>query len=270
MSGAEHPTDLLSAYLDGDLTEAERAAVADHLAGCPDCTDELELVGELRDLMRRLPEVEPPVGFFDDVLRIGPGGLATVRRRRLLGLANLLAAGALWLAVLGVVDVHRVRVVPALGDLAGAHAALVPVLAAGPPVTLAPEDAEAYDVPERLAGSYRLVGFRAGGEHPQAVYSNGDRTLSLFLVDGRLDEDRLPEGAERVTVNGRAAWALAAPRGMTAVLVPKGDTTAVLLGDAPAAAASAVADGDGGAGPSIGDRVSAAARALLETFGLRG
>jgi anti-sigma factor RsiW len=35
--GHDHPLDRLSAYLDGELTDDERASVEDHLAACPDC-----------------------------------------------------------------------------------------------------------------------------------------------------------------------------------------------------------------------------------------
>lgn len=46
-----HPR--LDAYLDGELAEAERAPLRDHLQSCPDCGPEAAALGRLRDGIRR-------------------------------------------------------------------------------------------------------------------------------------------------------------------------------------------------------------------------
>ncbi len=51
---------LLSAYLERDLGEAERAAVEAHLAGCDACGADLEALRSAVALLRRLPAPAPP------------------------------------------------------------------------------------------------------------------------------------------------------------------------------------------------------------------
>jgi anti-sigma factor RsiW len=60
--------DMLSAYLDGELTDAERAAVETQLASSPEWREELTEVRAARDALRGLPEREAPGGFWDSVL----------------------------------------------------------------------------------------------------------------------------------------------------------------------------------------------------------
>ena len=56
----QHPEELLSASLTGDLTPAERAQLDAHLAGCAHCRDTLEAFAEERKLISGLREVTPP------------------------------------------------------------------------------------------------------------------------------------------------------------------------------------------------------------------
>ena len=56
----QHPDELLSASLTGDLTSAERAQLDDHLAGCALCRATLEAFAEERRLIGALREVTPP------------------------------------------------------------------------------------------------------------------------------------------------------------------------------------------------------------------
>ncbi len=53
----EHPRELLSAWIDGEVTPEERAAVESHLAGCPACRD---LAEDLRALSGAVASDEPP------------------------------------------------------------------------------------------------------------------------------------------------------------------------------------------------------------------
>ncbi len=56
----EHPEELLSASLSGDLTAAERTALDAHLSGCARCRATLEAFAEERHLISGLREVPPP------------------------------------------------------------------------------------------------------------------------------------------------------------------------------------------------------------------
>ena len=60
--------DMLSAYLDGELTDAERAAVDAQLASSPEWRAELAEVRAARDALRGLSERDAPAGFWDAVL----------------------------------------------------------------------------------------------------------------------------------------------------------------------------------------------------------
>lgn len=53
----------LSAYVDGRLDDAERAAVEAHLAECESCRSELESLRQTVALLRRVPEVAAPRSF---------------------------------------------------------------------------------------------------------------------------------------------------------------------------------------------------------------
>jgi hypothetical protein len=66
----------LSAYLEADLEASERARVEEHLANCPDCRREYRELRHTVDLLRRLPEPDPPPDLADRVitrLRAGEG-----------------------------------------------------------------------------------------------------------------------------------------------------------------------------------------------------
>jgi anti-sigma factor RsiW len=95
-----HPSDLLSAYLDGELAAADLAAVARHLDGCAACGEELHAVASARVALRSLPMLEPPA----DALANGvvPIGTAPSAWRHRLVRATAAAAAAV-VIVAGVV-----------------------------------------------------------------------------------------------------------------------------------------------------------------------
>jgi Putative zinc-finger len=60
---SEHPGDLLSAYLDDELSAGEARRVEAHLVSCGACSAELGDLGAARRLLRDLPAVPAPPGF---------------------------------------------------------------------------------------------------------------------------------------------------------------------------------------------------------------
>jgi anti-sigma factor RsiW len=64
MDERHHPGDVLSAYVDGALTEDQAAAVAAHLDRCPACAAERDEVADARRILRSLPLIEPPPGVL--------------------------------------------------------------------------------------------------------------------------------------------------------------------------------------------------------------
>src|SRR5262245_13860397 len=61
--GAEHVHALLSDYLDGELTEAQRAAIDEHLATCPICRSDLASLRFTVQIVRQLPVQRVPRTF---------------------------------------------------------------------------------------------------------------------------------------------------------------------------------------------------------------
>jgi len=97
-------TDLLSDYVDGVLSAAEREKLDAHLAECTDC---LALVGDLRSVRREarlLPPIEPPEHVWDSIAdRIRTRDISDARRSSFhtaLAVAAALVLGvSLWIAI---------------------------------------------------------------------------------------------------------------------------------------------------------------------------
>jgi anti-sigma factor RsiW len=270
-----HLDDLLSAYLDGELTPAERVEVDAHLAGCPRCRDDLDGEREVRQVIRALPAVDAPFGFYERILRDGPGAGAApppAKRRIRFGLANLVATAAAWVLVLGVANLGSGggSVEPEPNGYVAAHASVLPSFVGSGGTSQ--ETAKRYDVPDRLAGTYELAGVQEEGGIPQLVYTDGERTVSMFLRPGHVNVDALPANAHQVRVNGFPAWQVPSPDG-DVIFLQRPGVVVVIVGPAPNEAASDVATAPG---PSADDddsllgRARRAAEGLLETFGLSG
>ena len=86
MNGAGHPSDRLSAYLDGELPAGEAATVAQHVQGCPACQAELDQTDQVRQLLHQLSPPAAPFGMVERML-IRP-------RRRVLPVAWAASAAA--------------------------------------------------------------------------------------------------------------------------------------------------------------------------------
>ncbi|MGH8873674.1 MAG: anti-sigma factor family protein [Acidimicrobiia bacterium] len=87
-----HPGELLSAYLDGEATSADREEVTGHLGGCSECRADLEGLQAARAALRSLPMVEVPAGLLS-----GEGAeVAPLHRSRL-------AYGRRWAATMAAV-----------------------------------------------------------------------------------------------------------------------------------------------------------------------
>lgn len=64
-----HPaTEEVEAYVAGSLSAADRATLESHLAGCPECTAEVEEWRALFAGLAALPQIEPSPGFADRVM----------------------------------------------------------------------------------------------------------------------------------------------------------------------------------------------------------
>jgi anti-sigma factor RsiW len=64
----DQASELLTAYLDGELADAERAAVEAHLSGCPACQSRVEALRSAIAALATLPGIESSAGFEARVL----------------------------------------------------------------------------------------------------------------------------------------------------------------------------------------------------------
>jgi anti-sigma factor RsiW len=137
--------DMLSAYLDDELTDAERVAVEAQLEVSADWRAELAEVRAAREALRALPERDAPAGFWDAVHAavVVPIGAARSARRRWGRVAASAAAVAAVVAV--VVIPGRSEVSPNVAAVVAQHGA---------------QGSETADPISRLAPVGPLVGFR--------------------------------------------------------------------------------------------------------------
>ncbi len=68
--------ELMSAYLDAEIDEAEAEALEQHLAESPEARTELEALRQVMSLVSSLPEVQAPPDFYEKVSK-------RIRRRQL-------------------------------------------------------------------------------------------------------------------------------------------------------------------------------------------
>ena len=127
--------EMLSAYLDGELTASERDAVEARLAASPEWRTELDDVRAARDAVRNLPARDAPDGFWDSLMvrvagdddravapavPLGPRRPRRPRRR----VAWLAAAAAIVVGVVAVIAVpHRNEVTPNVTAVVAQHGA---------------------------------------------------------------------------------------------------------------------------------------------------
>ncbi len=82
----------LDDWLDGELTEAQAAALEAHADDCPACRVRLDQARDLRERLRCLPAPEPDAGFFDRALAEAIEQNTRRRHWRWFGVGGALAA----------------------------------------------------------------------------------------------------------------------------------------------------------------------------------
>jgi anti-sigma factor RsiW len=73
---------LLSAYLEGGLSAAEKARVDGHLAGCPECASLLALMKETMAATAGFPEAEPSEGLMARLYAIPEEAATRAEKKR--------------------------------------------------------------------------------------------------------------------------------------------------------------------------------------------
>ena len=95
-----HPSDLLGAYLDGELNRSEITQLLQHLSGCGKCAGDLERMQRVRSAVRSLPVLELPAGLLGDA----EPSVVPLHRNRGLWVGAAAAAVALVVALAALVD----------------------------------------------------------------------------------------------------------------------------------------------------------------------
>jgi anti-sigma factor RsiW len=118
--------EVLSAYLDGECTDAERRAVDARLETDAEWRALLDEVRGTRDALRSLPRREPPPGFLDGLVETHAVSSRAHRTRRPRVLAGLAAAAAIAVAFLVATPSGSDNdVAPPIASLADSHGATV-------------------------------------------------------------------------------------------------------------------------------------------------
>lgn len=94
-----HPSELISAYLDGELTPSEMQRLMEHLPNCGVCAADLEETQTVRAAIRSLPMVELPLGLLGGETETA----VPIRRRRGLWVGAAAAVIALVIAIAALV-----------------------------------------------------------------------------------------------------------------------------------------------------------------------
>jgi anti-sigma factor RsiW len=95
-----HIASRLQAYLDGALPPAERDQAAAHLAACPACREEHDLLAQGRSLIAPLPRKDPRAGFAATVaLAARDGRVSPFAQRLRWSVGGLALAGVAAVAV---------------------------------------------------------------------------------------------------------------------------------------------------------------------------
>src|SRR6188508_3196112 len=135
----EHADELISSSLTGDLTEVERAALEQHLAGCARCRDTLAAFRQERQLISGMRHVQPPADLGARVRAgIEAGDMPWWQRRSTL-VAMVGSLGAVAAGLLAVVVLSNLRPGPVAQQTATPSASFEASMSAEPsaPVSVA-------------------------------------------------------------------------------------------------------------------------------------
>ncbi|MBI2704422.1 MAG: hypothetical protein HYX32_03910 [Actinobacteria bacterium] len=234
MSDATNPRELLDAFLDSELTEAEERTVHDWLATNASGRAELGALRDVRDMVRSLPPVDPPFGFYERMLLDGrvdaasdrPPARATAsaipatatpkraRRRNLVGgtIGAIVAIAAALVLVLGITPVTD-KIVPPVSAYADRHDAMAePATSAAASGDYESVPASQLDsmqppflAPADVAGFARVSGYRQGNV-VHLMYRKGPLVVSIYEQRGDVDWDRIPSGGQQMVVGDNQAW----------------------------------------------------------------
>lgn len=129
-----HPFELISAYLDGELTAKEQIQLLKHLGTCGKCSAELNEMQHVRAAVRSLPIIELPPGLIPEADPV----VVPLRQNRGVWVGAAAAIAAVVIAVAAIVTPPPITVsVDDLSSRFGARVSLDPAF--GPAKVVLPE-----------------------------------------------------------------------------------------------------------------------------------
>ncbi len=223
--------DLLSAYLDDELSDAERVEVEAQLAGSVDLRSELAELAATRSLLRTLPVVTPerPDVAFSLPASAVP---AASRRPGRLGLA-VGAVAAVWLLIFAVgVNVGSLPIVPEVDQLSLQHAAAD---VSEMPMPFKPMDMDKMkdDDPAVMADIGHGMGLEGVYQFDDLVlsrYSDGLHAVSVFHEEGEVDWDDLPAEGSTEMMDDQQVWR-GTVNGADVLITERGDLVVTVVSD---------------------------------------
>jgi hypothetical protein len=246
----DDPSELLSAYLDDELTADERAFVETALEASPQLRRELDELRATQTMLRALPLVEPagaptsPVeidaSFADETGATGEAEAPAVdapvvsldrhRRRRTFVGAALGAVAAALLVVVGVgATLDPMPIAPSVEEFAAVH-----VGTSGDVGAFDAMDGDTMDDPAVLTslgdGMDRMAVY-ARDDLVHTVYSDGSHEVSVFHEPGVVDWESLPADGEMIVEGPVKTWTGVRDETVVAI-TERGDLMVVIVADA--------------------------------------
>lgn len=253
MRSCEDYEELISARLDGALTDEERAALDAHLAGCPRCRRTAEELARVDAALRSL-DGAAPVDLTARVLeRIGEERAVPLRRRPRRALWGVAAAAVLALVL---VAGSGLSLFPAAGDGTCGTASLAAQDRTAGDDRAAPAEDSASAEPEDEAKTADTAPASAAGEDRRPARQ--EQRTAVHGADDDLADGGDPAGADDGQTGeiASAAGGGAAPRAAN-------ETGDAADGTGRAAASAQIAEGQSAAEPLTEDAAAAALRAWL-------
>ncbi len=137
-----HPSESISAYLDGELTAGERGELGQHISTCGRCAADLEDLQRVRAAVRALPVLEMPDDVYGQLRE--DDRVVPLHRNRGVWVGAAAAVVALVIAVAALVTPPASSVtIDQLSSRFGARVSLDPAF--GPAKVIVPDFAELHE-----------------------------------------------------------------------------------------------------------------------------
>lgn len=203
-------------------------------------------------MLHGLPMIDPPVGFIDSALDHRPKYAG--RSVAMLCVLSLLAVGAAILTGAA----GRTTVTPQIDELANRHT----TVQAGILGQTSGEVDYRIDTPVEMPDGFERTRNLAAEDIRQAFYASGETSVSVFVQDGPVRWDALPQDG-MTEVDGLQAWVDDARK---IVVVEASNNTVTIVG-LPVGAVGEVLETVPRTEPSLVDRTQDLVESLVGQFG---